>query len=293
MSNQRQPAPTLEEFLRAPAGEVAKVAPATVVLAAGGTRREAVLQNIGLRDYFGWSMDRMLDVVERIAALGVRDLFVSILRSTQVAERGAYGQQLWDAVDRILGDPARIERIAQANLQVRTFGSDDFPEIGGLIDRVSAATQSSTGMRWWWMFSATPQAPWNTALRAIVAAGATTQKAAVQVVYGADVAPVGVYLGFGKPLISPELLPPLLEGDTTAVWYQQPGYLPITDTLLRQVFFEAAYVRQTWHVDKTQRYTAVPSHKDRWNQLPTLGLGRVIDTFWFPKNSNESEWGSL
>src|SRR5690242_4037768 len=58
--------PTIEQFLAAPVEQVAEVAPATLIFAAGGTRRSAALSGLSPQsdDYAYWSRDRMIACVE-------------------------------------------------------------------------------------------------------------------------------------------------------------------------------------------------------------------------------------
>lgn len=283
--------PSLSEFMSAPRATVAAVAPATMVLATGGTRRDALLNGIDFDGYFAWTMDQMLAAAQRIFDLGVRHLFVSIMRSTQFAEQGAYGERLWAMARQILGDEDRIARIAAAGIQVRTFGASDAPLLGDILTRVEEATANGTAGTLWWTFAPTPQSPWQHALRAIVEARALTPEAAIRAIYGTDIPPVGIYLAFGKPFLSAELIPPLLEGEAAAFWYQQPGYTPVTERLLRRVFYETAYMRRTWQTDKGARYGGVAAQRELWQRPLTLGLGRRVEHFWYPQLADD-EGGS-
>jgi hypothetical protein len=278
--------PTLEHFLAQPVEAIQAVAPATMVLAGAGTRREAILHGIPHDQYASWSMGQLLDVCLRIFALGVHDLFVPIIRSTQVAETGKYGRQLWGMARQALGDSQYLERLARAGVRVRCLGKTGMPEIIELLDEVEARTAVGTRTLWW-LFARTATALWDDALTTICAAGATDRDAAIRAIYGRDVVPVGIYLAFGKPFFSVELMPPLLEGQAAAFWYQQPGYLSLTECLLRRIVYEAAYVRRTWISDKTVRYDDVLSQRATWEQPLVLGLGRRIDGFWYPVQTQD------
>lgn len=281
MSEQRLP--TFEQILAAPIDELTAIVPATMALCGAGTRREAVLRGIPLdRDYPGWSMDRLLRLCQRIFAFGVQDLFVSIIRSTQVAEGGDYGRALWSLARAILGDERRLEWIVEAGFQVRCFGAADMPQIADVLAQVERTTAAPGRPTMWWMFATSVDSLWQQALTAICAAGATTRAAAIQAIYGQPVAPMGIYLAFGKPFFSPELMPPLLDDETACFWYQQPGYGPLTDRVLRRIFYDAAYLRHTWTADKSARYAGLEAQRAIWEQPMVLGLGQRVGGFWRP-----------
>src|SRR5690349_23889732 len=93
--------PPLEYFLDAPAEQIAAVAPATVIFAPGGTRRQAALAGIAPQsdEYAFWSREQMIACAHRFFALGVRHLFMSIMRPRQLAEVGRYRERLLDWID--------------------------------------------------------------------------------------------------------------------------------------------------------------------------------------------------
>lgn len=282
MASESQSIPALGDFLSGPVEDVIAVAPQTMVLAGAGTRRDAILHGISAELYPRWIMDRLTEVYERLFNLGVKDLFIPIIRSTQYAEGGDYGRRLWWWAQNELGDARRINRLIQAGIRIRALGAEEMSQVADLVAYVEHATAGGERATLWWLFTATEESAWSRALAAICEAGARTRAAAIRAIYGRDVAPVGVYLGFGKPFFSSELMPPLLEGKAAAFWYQQPGYTPLTERLLRRVFYEAAYLRHTWVKDKTGRYDDVLVHRTIWKQRLVLGFGQRVGKFWYP-----------
>jgi hypothetical protein len=70
--------PTLEAFLSADAAEVASIAPATLVFAAGGTRRAAVLDGVRIDDprmMMRHGVQQFMATVEVLFTLGVEHIF--------------------------------------------------------------------------------------------------------------------------------------------------------------------------------------------------------------------------
>ena len=64
--------PVLEEFLAAPLDALRPFAPASLVYAAAGTRRAAVLAGLSTESeaYVGWSRGQMVEVIQRSAYTG-------------------------------------------------------------------------------------------------------------------------------------------------------------------------------------------------------------------------------
>ena len=111
---------------------------------------------------------------------------------------------------------------------------------------------------------------------------ACTRAEAIHALYGEDVPLITLYLAFGKPTISADLLPPLLAGPVQCYWTQRPGYQLTTDEL-RLVLFDNAFLRKTWREDKTGRAEQAMATRAAWEQGPILGLGMRIGPFWYPR----------
>ena len=98
------------------------------------------------------------------------------------------------------------------------------------------------------------------------------------------VEPCGMYVGFGKPLLTAELQLPFLIGEAPAMWYQMPGYSGLTPTMIRGMIYETVYLRSTWAADKDGRYDAVLDPRAVWEQTTVLGFGRRMGGFWYPES---------
>ena len=79
----------LQTMLKLPRDQVRELAPQTVVWAAGGTRRQAVIEGVDLEaGYYDWSWRRQLGGAAQFFELGVQTLFAPILGPPQAREVG-------------------------------------------------------------------------------------------------------------------------------------------------------------------------------------------------------------
>jgi hypothetical protein len=275
-------------FRDAPIEQVRAVAPDSVMLASAGTRRAAMLAGVqldSLERYFRWGMDQIDRAARAWFAHGVRDLFICFIRSSQAREIGAYRDGLTSLGAVVLGDILRTHRQNPPPYAVRSFGVADFPELAEPVGTIVAATADPNKPRLWWTFSATPFSPYQHALAALGGQVPADQRAAIDLVYGAEVAPCRLYVGFGKPILTAELQLPFLIDEANAVWYQIPGYSGLSSQVIRRIIYEGAYARRTWAADKSGRYDTVLDNRDTWQQPRVLGLGSRLGKFWYPDAS--------
>src|SRR6476661_4633923 len=130
--------PSLTAFLDAPVDQVARVAPATAIFAPGGTRRSAVLAGISPQsdEYARWTRERMIASSELFFELGVRHLFMSVMRPPQMAEVGRYRDRLLDWLDWGLAGPEAIADYARLGWRVRLLGADTLGQLGTAAERL-------------------------------------------------------------------------------------------------------------------------------------------------------------
>ncbi|MFY1827957.1 hypothetical protein ACN47A_18700, partial [Myxococcus fulvus] len=133
----------------------------------------------------------------------------------------------------------------------------------------------------WCSLVAEPGDSWSELLEAVARSGARTREEAIRALYGEDIPPATLMIGFGKPMVTPELVPPLIIGKMDCYWTQRPGYR-LTERELRTVIHDHVYVRRTWRQDKTGRAEASVRFRRFWEEGPTLGLGMHLGPFWYP-----------
>ncbi|MBV9389013.1 MAG: hypothetical protein JOZ78_21565 [Chroococcidiopsidaceae cyanobacterium CP_BM_ER_R8_30] len=273
---------SLEEFLTAPAEEIAQVVPATMLYAAGGTRRAAALQGIPSGDkYAYWSFSRMLKSSKLIFRFGVRCLIAAVGRPQIFTERGIVRDRFFDWMKWGLAGPESLDYYQSANWRVRlVVAGDPIPELTDIAATLEEATRAATGPNLWFLTTVDYDNLWSWIGKAF-ANGARTRAEAVRALFGADIPPAKLLLSFGKPLVALDHLPPLLYEEIQCYWTQRPGY-SLTEHELRTILYDYAYLRPTWRQDKTGRAEEALLHRTAWEHGPTIGLGMRLGPFWYP-----------
>jgi hypothetical protein len=106
-------------------------------------------------------------------------------------------------------------------------------------------------------------------------------KNAVRAILQENIDPISLYIGFGKPTINAEIVPPSLIGNMQCYWTQTPGY-SMTEQGFRSILYDYAYTRQTSHYPKADRAMEFASYQQAWENLPTLGIGIQVGKCWIP-----------
>ena len=105
----------------------------------------------------------------------------------------------------------------------------------------------------------------------------------IRAIYGEDIPPATMFLGFGKPIITQVSAPPLLVGEMQCYWSQRPGF-SIDERMLRRIFYDYACLRRTWTGnDRSGRYTELTAQREDWETEAVLGVGQRLGSFWYPE----------
>jgi hypothetical protein len=254
-----------------------------MVLAPGGTRREAVLAGISLQSegYLRWSRERMIRCVDLLFRLGVSHLFLTVLRFPQLAEVGHYRERLIDWIDEGIAGPDALADYAQSGWRVRLAGVDSVPELQPTAKHLCKSTPASAKHTLWVYVCGTPDAHWTSLLTAAHQAQARTRAEVARALYGEDIPPATLCISYGKPFIAADILPLVVADEVQCYWTQQPGFA-LDEPLMRQIFYDYAYTRRTWQQDKSERYIDVLNYREMWEQPRVLGLGQRVGAFWYP-----------
>lgn len=276
--------PTLDEFLAADLETVRKVAPATVFLAAGGTRRAAKLAGIDTDSdwYPEWSRQQMVNCLDLIFQHGAQHIFVPILTHTNFGEVGHYRKRLLFWIEWGLTGEAALADYARHGWRAKLFDANDVPELIPIAKRLEEQTGGEGKPTVWFNMAPTSEAPWNRIFAAAHRTGAKTRAEVIEALYGEPIPPADLLLGFGKPEVYADLMPPLLIGKMQCYWRQRLGY-GMDETFLRTILYDFAYLRKTYRKDKSGRDEAVLAQADIWNNPVTLGLGQQLGPFWYPE----------
>jgi len=276
--------PSPEAFLNAPLSEIAQVAPEAIVFAAAGTRRSAALAGLSSTSdaYPRWSRTQMIDACQLIFDHGVRHIFTVLATPGQFREVGQYRAKLLDWITWGVGGPEALADYQRLGWRVRLLCDDDLAGMPAVQYRLHAATPATAEKTLWFLVVPDAEAPWRWLLAAVLREQARTRTAAVHALYGEEVPLITLYLAFGKPIVAPDLLPPLLAGTVQCYWTQRPGY-HLTAEEFRLILYDYAFLRPTWQEDKTGRAEQALATRAAWEQGPILGLGTRLGPFWYPQ----------
>jgi hypothetical protein len=283
--------PSLEEFLAAPVEEVAQVAPVTVVYSAGGTRRHAVLEEIEpwSDQFIHWVRQRMFQCVDLIFRYGVGNLLITAFTPDTLREVNRYRGQLLERTAWILAGAESLADYERYGWRVRLLGTEDVPELKGVAETLKKRTAVHGRQTLYFTVVPDVESPWQQLLAAAQRSQARTRAEIVHALYGEDIPPATLYLAFGKPMISPTIIPPLLIGQLQCYWSQQPGYT-LTEAQLRTILYDYAYLRRTWREEKLERAKEALAQRKAWEEGPILGLGMPLGPFWYPAPMRSPAW---
>ncbi len=273
----------LATFLSGSIDAVRAVAPQTLIYTPGGTRRAAALNNIKVPsdEFVTWSRRQMMNCVKLLFDHGVKHVFSGMIFPTTWREiTPEYRAQMlqWTAWT-IAGDEALAD-YQRYGWKVRATGTEHFPpeyNLSAAAQRLEAETDPNAEHTLWLQNAPSEDAVYAMITAALQHSQARTRAEAIRSLYGVDVPPATMLISFGKLFISPLILPPLLIDNVQAYWTQKPGY-SITAEEIRRIFYDAAYTRQTWTADKTNREIdpAVAAH------TAIVGLGVRKGSHWYP-----------
>jgi hypothetical protein len=278
------PIPSLDDFLNAPLEEIARVAPAAVILAPGGTRRSRVLAGVAREDlYASWLRTQMIRHHEMVFRHGVRHIMTAMLLKSQFEETTpGYAERLVKWFEWGFVGPEAREDFQRLGWRVRLLNSEAIPALEGVAARLRDSTPREEAPTLWLVLAPDPEKEWRRLFDAVCRAEGRTREAVIRARYGADVPPATLFLSFGKPSVGLDLMPPLLMADRVeCYWSQRPGYA-LTERGLRTILYDYAFLRTTWARDKTGRDEQVLAHRALWEKGTTLGVGRRVGPFWFP-----------
>jgi hypothetical protein len=276
--------PTLAEFLAAPIESVRRVAPETMILGTGGTRRHAILAGFSAvsDEYAKTTRREMMACYELIFAHGVQHLLATMLVSSHFQEttpgyrENLLGWLTWAMV----GSEARAA-YARLGWRVRLIGAESWPEILPIAEQLVKLTADHPGPTLWYTIGSQTDVTWSHMLQHAIAGQITDRRELIRALYGEDIPPATLYLGAGKPQVEDSQIPLLLIGKLESYWRQHLGYNLDVQTL-RTIFHDYAYLRRTWRADKTGRAEAVKAYAQAWENPPVIGLGRRLGPFWYP-----------
>ncbi|MFO7633357.1 MAG: hypothetical protein R6W76_12495 [Caldilinea sp.] len=280
--------PTRLEFLTTPTEAIANFAPACMVYAAAGTRRQAALAGIrsDSEEYAHWSRTQMLTTCNLVFEHGVKHIFTILATPGQFQEIGRYRTQLLDWIDWGVAGSEALADYCRLGWRVRLVGAHEIEVLAKTRRRLCALPDPPGAPTLWYWVIPDVDAPWRW-LRDAICSTNGTRADAIRALYSEEVPPVTLYLAFGKPIVADYLLPPLLGETVQCYWTQRPGYA-LTQNELRTILYDYAFLRPTWRADKTLRGEEAIDHRASWERATILGLGRRLGPFWYPELDSTS-----
>jgi hypothetical protein len=276
--------PSLAEFLTAPLDDVRKVAPITMVLGAGGTRRRAVLEGFSTQseDYTQWTRQQMMACYELVFQHGIQHLVTTLSVSSHNDEvTPGYREKIVGWIKWAVAGDEALAAYTRLGWRVRLIGVESWPELTSVETQLIDATADHLGPTLWYSVASQPEQTWTRMLQVATEQGITKRAELVRAFYGEEIPPATLYLGSGKPQVEDSQIPLLLVGKLECYWRQHLGY-DLDAVTLRKILYDYAYVRPTWRADKTGRAEEVTSHAHAWQNPPVIGMGRRLGPFWYP-----------
>jgi hypothetical protein len=276
---------TFDEFCSLPVNEMTKYTPDSMIFAAGGTRRAAVLAGIQDQDaYVRWSSEQLMTCFGLFAQYGVRHIVTHAIVPTQWMEiTPGYREKLVEWVQENLTNEAIINTYQHKNWRSCLIGVDFIPEFKStatkLLDTFPKSDYSLTVY-----YAVTPayDSHWL-GLMSVLGQDWQTQEELILAQYKEPIPPIKLYVGYGKPVMSAAVCPPSLGAfdGMHSYWLQKPGFVTDERSIL-SILYDYSFTRQTWMSDKSERTTQVLNYRTEISQDTVLGVGKRLGPFWYP-----------
>lgn len=275
--------PTLATFLDAPITEVMDVAPKTVIVGANSAQLTAAYAGLepNSQEYAALAHRQLFACIELLFRCGVQHVVPFIMNGELQAD-ARYRSYFIRWVEHGTSGPDILSTYAAHGWRVRLAGVESIPELTTAAERLIAATPVQWTHTLWWSVAANTEALWSMMITAAQRAEGTTQGALIRALYGEELPPASMFLGFGKPFISPNFIPLALIGDMQCYWPQRPGF-GVDESMLRRMIYDYAYVRRTrTSGDRSGRYALLEQQRGAWETDAVLGIGQQLGDFWYP-----------
>jgi hypothetical protein len=266
-----------------------------MIAAFGGTRRGAALAGKDSRskDTMAWQRREMLRCFDHLFSHGVRHVIAPVAIRQHLAEAGAARERVLAELGWGIAGPEALADYATYGWRVRMIGIEQLPELAPAAEQLRSAISAEGAPTLWFWVCADHAAPLQAIFDAAHCSGARTRAEVAHALYGEDIPPASLLLGFGEPTFSYELIPPLLMNRLEAYWIQRPGYR-LDQQMLRRILYDYAYLRRTGSgVERSKRYADIQSQRAAWLTDWVLGVGVEVGSFWYPDPFAGAPQGSL
>jgi len=274
--------PTLDDFLAAPAEQVAAVAPATLVL----DLRTAPLiathaSDLDTERLARMSHVRILACIEGLFRLGVRHI-VPFFAGVDTETDQHASRRLLTWIEQQMAGAQALAAYERCGCRVRLVGAESLPELRMAAERLPATAPAGAVRTVWWSVMPGADTFWSIVAAAAQRAADTTQAGLIRALYGEDIPPATMLLGFGPP-VAPPFTPLLLADEMQCYWSQRLGFA-LDERVLRRLLYDYAYMRPTrTEGDRSWRYTLLEEQRAAWETDSVLGIGEQRGGFWYPQ----------
>ena len=277
--------PSFEEFNALPKSHISAHVPETVIYNVSGSRRAAALigKPTAGDGYLIWSHRQMIRCLKILFDHGVKNVLMPAVTPGLFKETTEnYREHLWRWIDWGFASDETLAEFQELNWNVRIIFSEFIPELGHTHERLNQIEMKEGRPNLWVSVASSHNQMMEWMLQKIQLHGPVANTTdAIKLLYGADIPPAKLFLDFGKPIVSSDVVPPFLTGIMNCYWSQQPGY-SLTCESFRKILYDYLYVRKTWQSDKSDRTVNVLNDKDQWEQLKIIGLGKKLGPYWYP-----------
>lgn len=284
---------SFEEFCVLPPEEIAQNIPSSMIYAAGGTRRAATLAGIKGQDgYVKWSAEQLLISFGLFAKYGIRHIVTHAIVPTQWDENTPdYREKLVGWITDTLLDEKTVTAYQARNWREAMVGIEGISEFKSVAKKLKKTFPAKFDYDLTVYYAATPTytTHWENMGR-ILSKRISSQDDLILAKYKEAIPPIKLYVGYGKPVMSSAVCPPLMGSfdGMHCYWLQKPGFVTNEKTVLK-ILYDYAYTRKTWIKDKSQRTAKVLNFRKAMARETVLGVGMRLGPFWYPDYGDENE----
>ena len=278
---------TFDDFCNLPEEDIMQLTPSSMIFAAGGTRRAALLAGIQEQDeYVKWSAEQLITSFGLFAKYGIRHIVTHAIVPTQWEEvTPGYREKLTGWVAGTLTQQKTIEAYQERGWRETMIGTDALPEFQPVREKLLNIFPQEHDYTLSVHYVATPSydSHWKK-MAELLSEDWHTQNDLILGQYKENIPPIKLYVGYGKPVMSAAVCPPLLGAfdGMHCYWLQKPGFVTSIKSVLA-ILYDYAFTRKTWLRDKSERTAQVLIHKKEISQENILGLGKRLGPFWYPE----------
>ncbi len=282
--------PELSTFMNWNNEQVADIAPETVLFAPAGTRRRAALDGIPRSEYSSWAIRELGESVALLFKNGARNIITPLLGPRQLSDpQEEYRNQVikWISEQSTSEELKTLSELHRYNLRLigpATRYNNTLKQASIKLKERSYNTNNPT----LWMYVVqNDEEPWEEAFETAISHNTKIRSDIARILYGEDIKPVSLYIGFGRLTFHPNLIPiTLFSQDIQCYWTTKAGFR-ISHNSLRKILYDSIFSRARNNEERITRNYYAQELEYHWNKEVIIGLGWSEHGFWIPKTNME------